>query len=117
MHFHLKLYELIWHPPHLEEDIHLHGELYTSPIFKSTHEELQAAAGEPGCHLPHVVVALMFWSNGTQLTNFGQAKLWPLYMFFGNESKYRHCKPSNHLCEHIAYLEDVRYMFYSILAH
>jgi hypothetical protein len=109
-HFHLEPYELIWHPPHLGEDIRLQGELYTSPVFNAAHQDLQAASGEPGCNLPRVV-ALMFWSDGTQLTNFGKAKLWPIYMFFGNESKYRRCKPSEDLCEHIAYLEDVSHAF------
>jgi hypothetical protein len=91
----------------------LQGELYTSAIFNTTHQELQAAAGEPGCNLPHVVLALMFWSDGTHLTNFGKAKLWPVYMFFGNESNYRWCKPSEDLCEHIAYFEDVcHYLFF-----
>ena len=37
----------------------------------------------------------MFWSDSTQLTQFGTAKLWPLYVFFGNESKYRRCQPTN----------------------
>ena len=114
LHFHLEPYELIWHPPHLKEDVCLQSELYTSPIFNVTHQELQAATGEPGCNLPRVVLALMFWSDGTHLTHFGKAKLWPVYMFFGNESKYRRCKPSEDLCEHIAYFEDVcYYLFYT----
>jgi hypothetical protein len=33
-----------------------------------------------------VIVALMFWSDVTHLTSFGDAKIWPFYMFFGNES-------------------------------
>ena len=113
-HFYLEPYELIWCSPHLQEDIHLHGKLYTSPIFNAAHQDLQASPREPGCNLPCVIVALtlMFWSDGTQLTHFGKGKLWPIYMFFGNESKYRCSKPSNGLCEHIAYLEDVCYIFY-----
>lgn len=49
----------------------------------------------------------MFWSDTTQLTSFGNAKLWPTYMYFGNESKYRHCKPSLNLSNHVAYFEMV----------
>src|ERR1700692_4795001 len=49
----------------------------------------------------------MFWSDATQLTSFGNAKLWPTYMYFGNESKYRRCKPSCHLSNHVAYFETV----------
>jgi len=49
----------------------------------------------------------MFWSDATHLTNFSDAKLWPLYLFFGGDSKYLRCKPSCHLCEHIAYFQTV----------
>jgi hypothetical protein len=49
----------------------------------------------------------MFWSDATHLTAFGNAKLWPCYMFFGNESKYRRCKPSCNLCSHVAYFQTV----------
>ncbi|KIM62395.1 hypothetical protein SCLCIDRAFT_119837, partial [Scleroderma citrinum Foug A] len=57
--------------------------------------------------LPRRIVALMFWSDVTVLTSFGDTKLWPVYMYFGNESKYERCQPSNHLCMHIAYLQMV----------
>ncbi|KAH6871005.1 hypothetical protein BKA70DRAFT_1451523 [Coprinopsis sp. MPI-PUGE-AT-0042] len=50
----------------------------------------------------------MFWSDGTLLASFGGAKLWPCYMYFGNESKYNRSKGSQGLCEHIAYFEDLR---------
>ena len=46
---------------------------------------------------------LMFLSNLTHLTAFGDVKLWPLYLLFGNDSKYLRCKPRSHLCEHVAY--------------
>jgi Plavaka transposase len=108
-HFHYEPYELLWQPNNEQEGVHVrvHGELYTSPSFIDAHRSVQELPGEPGCHLPRVVVALMFWSDSTHLTNFGNAKLWPLYMFFGNESKYRRSKPSCNLCEHVAYFETV----------
>jgi hypothetical protein len=105
--FHYEPYELLWFPPHIQEHVRLHGEFYTSTAFNTAHQELQAMPGEPGCSLSRVVIALMLWSDGTTLSNFGKAKLWPLYLFFGNESKYRRCKPSNNLCEHVAYFEEV----------
>ena len=105
--FHYEPYKLFWSPPHIKESIHLQGELYTSPVFNAAHQALQAAPGEPGCDLPRIVVALMLWSDGTSLSQFGSAKLWPLYLFFGNESKYQCCKPSNNFCEHVAYFEEV----------
>ena len=113
-HFHYEPYELYWQPTELDEELHIHGELFTSPAFVDAHKELQNSPGIPGCNLPRVVVALMFWSDATHLTNFGDAQLWPLYMFFGNESKYRRCKPSCNLCEHVAYFEKVTFTSFSL---
>ncbi|KAF8067028.1 hypothetical protein FPV67DRAFT_1562486 [Lyophyllum atratum] len=47
----------------------------------------------------------MFWSDSTHLTAFGQAKLWPAYMFLGNNSKYHRCCPTANLCNHVAYFQ------------
>lgn len=106
--FHFEPYEQLWQRNDHVDLIRTHGELYTSPAFINAHRELQDSPAEPGCDLPRVVVALMFWSDATQLTSFGNAKLWPLYLFIGNESKYRRCKPTCNLCEHVAYFQTVR---------
>lgn len=106
-HFHLEPYKLTWAPHPTSYEIPVYGELYTSPSFIDAHRKLQDSPGEPECNLQRVVVALMFWSDATHLTSFGNAKLWPLYLFFGNESKYRRCKPTYNLCCHIAYFQDV----------
>jgi hypothetical protein len=105
--FHYNPFELFWRPPGTEDDIRVHGEMYTSPAFLEAHRELQESPGEPGCNLPRVVVAMMFWSDATHLTSFGDAKLWPTYLCFGNETKYRCCKPTCHLCNHVAYFHAV----------
>jgi hypothetical protein len=106
--FHFEPYELLWQPANDKDYIRVQSELYNSPAFIDAHRELQESPSEPGCDLPRVIVALMFWSDATQLTAFSNTKLWPLYLFFGNESKYRRCKPSCHLCEHVAYFQMVR---------
>ena len=49
----------------------------------------------------------MFSSDATQLTSFGNSSLWPCYLYFGNESKYCRYKPSNKLCNHVAYFQKV----------
>jgi hypothetical protein len=121
-HFHLEPFELLWKPdvnsstaglgPGADDlegtPIRLYGELYTSPAFVAAHRDLQNISGEPNCNLPRVVVGLMFWSDATLLATFGNAKLWPLYMAFGNDTKYQRCKPSSNLYEHVAYFEQVR---------
>jgi Plavaka transposase len=106
-HFHFDPYELYWQVGESHPPIRVHGEIYTSASFVEAHQELQDSPGEPGCDLPRVVIALMFSSDSTHLTSFGDVKLWPLYLFMGNESKYRRCKPSRNLCSHIAYFRKV----------
>ena len=66
---------------------------------------------ENGCTLPRRIIGLMLWSDATHLTAFGMAKLWPLYVCMGNESKYMRCWPSSNLCSHAAYFHTVRHLF------
>ena len=108
-HFHYEPHELLWQPPGLSDPIPVYGELYSSPAFVQAHLDLQNSPPEPNCKLPRCIAALMFASDATHLTSFGDVKLWPLYLYFGNESKYRRCKPSENLCSHIAYFQGVRF--------
>jgi Plavaka transposase len=106
--FHYQPYEVFWNQGDSEDSaVRVQGELYNSPAFMEAHQRIQDLPPTPGCDRERVVIALMFWSDETQLTSFGSAKLWPCYMFFGNESKYRRGKTSLRLCEHIAYFETV----------
>lgn len=110
-HFHLHPYEFLWNRRSSTLDtppVRLYGELYTSPSFLNAHNKVQNLRPQPDCDLERVVIGLMFWSDATHLTNFGSAKLWPLYMQFGNDSKYYRCKPSSSSFEHVAYFEQVR---------
>lgn len=105
--FHFEPYELLWKPTNRHKEVNVHGELYTSKVFLDAHHKLQKSPGEPNCDLPRVVVGLMLSSDSTHLTSFGNSKLWPCYLFIGNESKYRRCKPSYNLCSHVAYFQNV----------
>jgi len=114
-HLHFEPYELFWQPNDTARPIRVYGELYTSDAFLQAHHEVQNFIGEPGCNLPCIVLGLMFASNGTQLTTFSDAKLWPVYLMFGNESKDRRSKPSCHAFEHVAYLETVHIVCYDVI--
>ncbi|KIJ62074.1 hypothetical protein HYDPIDRAFT_30625 [Hydnomerulius pinastri MD-312] len=103
--FHYKPYKLQWHPPHKPRNVRVYGELFTSSAFLKAHCKLQESPAEPECDLPWWIIALMFWLDMTQLTSFGDAKLWPMYMYFSNVSKYERCQPSSHLCTHAVYLQ------------
>ncbi|KIM64237.1 hypothetical protein SCLCIDRAFT_40055, partial [Scleroderma citrinum Foug A] len=100
---HYEPYELCWQPPHKAKDVRVYGELYTSGSFLTAHHQLQDSLPELRCALPRRIITLMLLSDATQLTTFGTAKLWPLYIYMGNESKYMHCQPSVNLCSHAAY--------------
>ena len=106
VHFHLEPYELWWKKKGMPESVRVFGELYMSPAFLTTYEEIQNLE-EPGCTLPRVLARLMLGSDSTHLTSFGSSSLWPGYLHFGNESKYRRGKPSCKICNHIAYFQKV----------
>lgn len=110
--YHYEPYELQWHLPNKACDARVHGELYTLEAFIEAQEQLLASSRKPDCDLPHCIAVLMFWSDATQLTLFGSGKLWPLYLYFGNQSKYMHCQPSSNLCSHVAYFQSVSYFLW-----
>jgi Plavaka transposase len=66
------------------------------------HKKLPKLPDEP--HVETVVAAFMFWSDSTHLANFRTASLWPLYTFFGNQSKYTRAKPTSRAAHHQAYI-------------
>ncbi|KZT33115.1 hypothetical protein SISSUDRAFT_993397 [Sistotremastrum suecicum HHB10207 ss-3] len=103
--FHMEPYEEYWQNPKTPENPErVYGELYSSNSFVRAHEALMNSPREPNCDLPRAIAACMFWSDATHVAQFGQAKLWPCYLAFGNQSKYERCKPSANASHHFAYL-------------
>ncbi|KAJ8457369.1 hypothetical protein ONZ51_g11576 [Trametes cubensis] len=87
-------------PTHSEQ---VYGELYNSPSFVQADLRLQNSAPEPGCSLPRAIAAIMLWSDATVVSQFGNQKVWPAYMYFGNQSKYTRARPTARAAHHIAY--------------
>ena len=54
------------------------------------------------------LVPILLWSDSTQLTNFGNASMWPIYAFFGFVSKYVRARPNSLSAHHLAYVPKVR---------
>lgn len=107
--FHWHPFEEHWQPPWDGATLErIHGELFTSKAFLDADRELQNSPPEPGCTLPRVIAAMMSWSDATHVAQFGQAKLWPLYELFGNQSKYDRARPSMRAAHHAAYFPSVR---------
>ncbi|KAJ7732533.1 hypothetical protein B0H16DRAFT_1770162 [Mycena metata] len=88
--------------------IRVFSELYNSNAYIAEHDYIQRHGkihpDDRGCKREKVIAALMFWSDSTHLANFGTAKLWPIYMLFGNISKYIRAKPSAGAEHHVAYI-------------
>lgn len=106
--FHYYPYYATWKPAEHFPEVDLYGELYTSQQFRDAHDEVQRLPSTPeNSGLERVVVALMFSSDATTLTSFGAAQLWPCYLSFGNESKYRRCCPTENLSHQVAYFTTV----------
>ncbi|KAF7370032.1 hypothetical protein MSAN_00633200 [Mycena sanguinolenta] len=83
-------------------------ELYNSDVFIAEHDRIQRRGkvpdDDPHCTREKIIAALMWWSDSTHLANFGTAKLWPIYMLFGNLSKYLRAQPNVGAEHHIAYI-------------
>ena len=78
-------------------------EMYDSDVLWEEHNKVQRALTDDlMCKQEKVVAALMFWSDATHLMSFGTAKLWPIYMLFGNLSKYVRCQPDSGATKHVA---------------
>lgn len=105
--FHILPYEEYWKPSDDSEPVRMFGEAYTSPAFIDAYREIHSLPRDPGDELEYIVSPLMFWSDATQLANFGDASLWPIYLFFANQSKYTRGRPTTDACHHIAYIPGV----------
>lgn len=82
-------------------------DIYNSDAMLREYEALRRSPREPGCPFERVILALQFWSDATQLANFGTAKLWPVYMYFGNQPKWARSRPDMHACHDIAHIPSV----------
>jgi hypothetical protein len=105
--FHLTPFRLFWQHSEDEPPERVISEMYNSDAVIQEHEKIRSQPREPGCTLETVVPSIMLWSDSTHLANFGTAALWPIYAFFGNQSKYTRGKPTSFSAHHIAYIPSV----------
>ena len=66
----------------------------TSDLWIKAQDELQKQRQPDGCNLKQVIAGLMFSSDSMQLAQFGHTSAWPIYMSFGNLSKYIQARPN-----------------------
>ncbi|KAK0430950.1 hypothetical protein EV421DRAFT_1912371 [Armillaria borealis] len=61
----------------------------------------------PGVAIENVVVPMMLYTDLTHLTNFGDALLWPGYIFYGLLSKYISAMPDAHAAHYFVYMPEL----------
>ena len=110
--FHLFPFREYWKPSPDEPTERIYSEAFTSDYFLEQYEKirLQSHADSAKKRIP-VMIGLMIWSDSTHLTSFGTASLWPIYLYFGNQSKYTCAKPSEFAAHHLAYVPKVTSCF------
>ncbi|KAJ8589808.1 hypothetical protein M405DRAFT_899068 [Rhizopogon salebrosus TDB-379] len=101
--FHMTPYSQYWKVSDTKT-VQVFSEAYSSPAMLDAYTEINDLPREPDDNLERVVAPLMMWSDATHLTNFGDASLWPFYLYFGSQSKYTRGKPTSKACHHVAYI-------------
>lgn len=102
-HFHLFPFKEYWvcETDPTEKQEQLYSEVYIAETFIKEHKRIQAQPPESGCDLETVVVTIMCYSDLMHLTSFGNAALWQIYEWFGNQSKYPHMKLTSFAAQHV----------------
>jgi len=106
--FHTFPFKEFWRPGSSEPEERVYSEIYTGDHWNDECEKIHAT-NQRGPHrdLEAFLIALMIWSDSTSLAQFGNAQLWPIYLYLGNQSKYTCAKPSSFAAHHIAYMPKV----------
>jgi hypothetical protein len=110
--FHTFPFKEFWKPDSNEPEERIYSESYTGNRWNEEYARIHAA-NQKGQHrnLEAFLVALMIWSDSMILAQFGNAQLWPIYLFIGNQSKYSRAKPSSFAAHHVAYMPKVCFLF------
>ncbi|RXW13303.1 hypothetical protein EST38_g12551 [Candolleomyces aberdarensis] len=103
-YWHLFGFKEFWKPNAASPHERTISEIYNSDAFLREQRNIRGELIGSGRQLEPAVVALMFWSDSTHLTNFGTASLWPIYLYIGNVSKYIRSRPSSFSAQHLAYI-------------
>ena len=115
-HIHITPYKESWRPRPGDDPVRVYSETYNADAMLQSDEKMRdkltTAHGSDG-DLEAFVVSALLYSDSTHLASFGNASLWPVYLFLGNVSKYIRSKPTSFAAHHVAYIPTV---CYSIIA-
>lgn len=115
-------YELNWNRPlddgsrdpqgcPITEPVRLYSDVVNSQEALDEYARIRDWAKQHCNDPPEVeigLVPILIWSDSTQLANFGNASMWPIYVFFGFVSKYIRARPNSLSAHHLAYVPKVR---------
>lgn len=104
---HVTPYKEWWNPGFGDEPIRVYSESYNSDAMLQADAEMRNSPTLP--HVPDgdletFIISAILYSDSTHLASFGNASLWPIYLFPGNVSKYIRSKPTSLSAHHIAYI-------------
>lgn len=89
--------------------LRVYTDIYNSDAMLEEDAKIRALGRHPDDdpNTEVAILAMLFWSDSTHLTSFGTASLWPIYLYFGNLSKYARGRPNARAAHHIAYIPSV----------
>ncbi len=102
-----------WKPSEDAPPNRLYGEIFSSEEMLNADDKICKCCLVNDLDSEDIEVAcvpLLLYSDSTHLTNFGTASCWPIYMFFGSQSKYIRAMPTSFACHHITYMPSVHHI-------
>ncbi|TBU26173.1 hypothetical protein BD311DRAFT_668039 [Dichomitus squalens] len=89
--------------------VRVYTDCYNADAMLEAEEEIRRKPRVPGDtpDMEYIVLPMLLWSDATQLSSFGSAALWPIYLYFGNLSKYFRGRPTEFMAHHLAYIPTV----------
>ncbi|KAI0717666.1 hypothetical protein C8T65DRAFT_528232, partial [Cerioporus squamosus] len=89
--------------------IRVHTDCYNADAMLDEDEKVRRMNRIAGDDLDmeYAVLPLLLWSDETHLSSFGSAALWPIYIYFGNISKYVRGRPTEFMAQHLAYIPEL----------
>ena len=117
--FHYTPHTMHWHLDPLDPDRHerIYADTYTADAMVQIQMEVDELPRQEGDIRERIALGLMLASDSTQLTSFGMASVWPVYLMFANQSKKERTKPSCHAVHHLAYVPSVSYVTATVESH
>lgn len=115
---HTTPYKEWWNPGPGEDPVRVYSEIYNSDTMLNADKEMREkpdARHSPEDNLETFIVSALLYSDSTHLASFGNASLWPIYLFLSNISKYIRSKPTTFSAHHITYIPTVSHCFPSVL--